>query len=147
MNLGRRRSGKSGQILALFAGSLVVIILVVGLAIDAGNVFLQRRDSQNGSDIGAMAGTKRLADYYVSGVAFTGRNVYTSISTRMTENNCAGGTSNCQWSAHYVGHEPARPSWTRPVAAGDTAPPSSGVRRRSVSRWTSTAHRGPSSSA
>jgi Flp pilus assembly protein TadG len=123
-----RRSRKEGQILALFAGGLVVIILVVGLAIDAGNVFLQRRDSQNGSDIGAMAGTKRLADYYVQGTAFTGtNNVYTSVATRMTENNCAGGTSNCQWTARYVGPRTGASFMDLgPVTPTDAAPPNVG---------------------
>ncbi len=127
MNLGRR-TRKEGQILALFAGSLVVIILVVGLAIDAGNAFLQQRDSQNGSDIGAMAGTKRLADYYVSGMAFSGtNNVYTAVATRMTENNCAGGTSNCQWTARYVGPRTGATFMDLgPVTPTDTAPPNVG---------------------
>ena len=57
----RRRS--EGQILAMFAGGAILLILITGLVIDGGNVFLQRRDSQNSADIGAMAGTKRLADY------------------------------------------------------------------------------------
>ncbi|MBA2720203.1 MAG: hypothetical protein H0U52_13335 [Chloroflexi bacterium] len=124
MNTARVRSAP-GQILPLFAGSLLVLILVVGLVIDGGNVFLQRRDAQNGADIGAMAGTKRLADYYVKGSAFTaGNNVYSAVSTRMTENNCAGGTSGCTWAARYVGPRTGASFVDLgPVSAGDTAPP------------------------
>ena len=57
---------EEGQILALFAGSPRRVHPRRGLVIDGGNVFLSRRDSQNSADIGSMAGTKRLADYYVS---------------------------------------------------------------------------------
>jgi len=104
----RRRS--EGQILAMFAGGAILLILITGLVIDGGNVFLQRRDSQNSADIGAMAGTKRLADYYVlptgsAGKAFTGTdNVYTKIATRMGQNDCSSAVgSDCSWTARYVG--------------------------------------------
>lgn len=114
-----------GQILPLFAGALLVIILVVGLVIDGGNVFLQQRGGQNGADIGAMAGTKRLADYYVKGTAFTASdNAYTAVSTRMTENDCPGGTSSCTWTARYVGPRTGATFMDLgPVTATDTVPP------------------------
>ena len=116
--------GQRGQILAIFAGGLIALILVVGLVIDGGNVFLTRRDSQNSADLGAMAGTKRLADYYVKAQAFTGsNNVYTAVATRMGENNCATG-SVCTWTARYVG--PRTGSTFQdlgPVTPSDTAPP------------------------
>jgi Flp pilus assembly protein TadG len=119
------RARAQGQILPLFAGALLVLILVVGLVIDGGNVFLQQRDSQNGADIGAMAGTKRLADYYVKGTAYTvADNVFTAITTRMTENNCPGTPSNCTWTAKYVGPRTGAGFMDLgPVTAGDTAPP------------------------
>ncbi len=119
-----RARARQGQILPLFAGSLLVIILIVGLVIDGGNVFLQQRDSQNGADIGAMAGTKRLADYYVKGTAYTPtNNVYTAIATRMTENNC-GASSACTWTAKYVGPRTGAGFLDLgPVAATDPNPP------------------------
>lgn len=132
---GARRA-EEGQILALFAGAAVVLILITGLVIDGGNVFLQRRDTQNSADLGAMAGAKRLADYYVlpavtagaptPGKAFTGpNNVYTMIGTRMGQNDCPTGVgSNCSWTARYVG--PRSGSGfvdLGPVSALDTAPP------------------------
>ena len=126
---GRRRA--EGQILAVFAISVVVLILLTGLVIDGGNVFLQRRDSQNSADLGAMAGTKRLADYYVlptgaAGKAFTPTdNVYTIIATRMTQNDCpTGGGSICSWSARYVGPRSGSTFVDLgPVTPNDTAPP------------------------
>ena len=41
---------EDGQILAIFAGALVALILISGLVIDGGNVFVTRRDSQDSAD-------------------------------------------------------------------------------------------------
>ncbi len=129
-NGARRRS--EGQILALFAGGAVLLILITGLVIDGGNVFLQRRDSQNSADISALAGTKRLADYYVlptgtAGKAFTATdNVYTAIDTRMGQNDCPSGAGSiCSWTARYVGQRAgANFIDLGPVTVADVAPPS-----------------------
>ena len=106
--MSHRRSHQrreDGQILAIFAGALVLLILISGLVIDGGNVFLTRRDSQNSADLGSMAGTKRLADYYVKNQAYTGiDNVYTAIATRMVQNDCSAAVGSiCSWTARYVG--------------------------------------------
>lgn len=52
-----RHSGRAerGQILALFTLGLVAIVSMVGLVIDGGDVFLQRRQMQNVADAAAMA--------------------------------------------------------------------------------------------
>ena len=125
MRLVRERRSEEGQILPIFAGALLVIILVVGLVIDGGNVFVQRRDSQNSADIAAMAGTKRLADYYVSNKVYTvADNVYTAISTKMDENNCPATGTICSWTAHYVGPRTGATFMDLGlVAATDTNPP------------------------
>ena len=124
---GRRQDG---QILALFAGGVIVLILIAGLVIDGGNVFLQRRDAQNAADIGSMAGTKRIADYYVKptgtpGKAFTGSdNAFTQIASKMTVNGCPTG-GDCAWTARYVGpRSGATFVDLGPVGASDGAPPS-----------------------
>ncbi len=123
MHAPQPRSHERGQILALFAGGLVVIVLVVGLAIDAGNVFLQRRASQNDADIGAMAGTKKMLDNYVAN-SWPAGTVYASIDQRMTDNNCAGGTSSCTWTARYVGPRTGATFLDMgPVTTTDTVPP------------------------
>jgi Putative Flp pilus-assembly TadE/G-like len=44
-----------GQMLAIFAIALVAVIAMVGLIIDGGDTFLQRRDQQNVADAAAMA--------------------------------------------------------------------------------------------
>ena len=58
-----RKRGPKGQILVLFALSSTVIILAVGLVIDGGNAFVQRRNSQNTSDFAALAGARVIAEW------------------------------------------------------------------------------------
>lgn len=59
----RRFSIKSekGQSIVLVAIVMVGMLVIAGLAIDGGNLFLQRRRVQNAADAGAMAGTRTLA--------------------------------------------------------------------------------------
>ena len=117
---------EDGQILAIFAGALVALILISGLVIDGGNVFVTRRDSQDFADIGSMAGTKRLADYYVKSQTFTStNNVYTAVATRMVQNNCSDAAGSiCSWTARYVGPRTgASFQDLGPVTSTDTAPP------------------------
>jgi hypothetical protein len=48
------------QILALFAVALVVLAGLVGIVVDGGNVYVQRRTAQAAADAAAMAGTREL---------------------------------------------------------------------------------------
>lgn len=90
MNLPTRGSGQHGQMIALFALSLTVIILIAGLAVDGGYAFMQRRSSQNASDFGALAGARVVA-FFISGDTTNGTdvNVASSITAAVTAN---GGT-------------------------------------------------------
>ena len=57
--LGHRRRGadeERGQILVIFALALVVMIGMVGLVLDGGGAFAQRRSEQNAADLAALAG-------------------------------------------------------------------------------------------
>jgi hypothetical protein len=47
-----------GQVLVLFAGSLVAIFLIAALAFDVGMTLLERRDQQNAADAAALAGAR-----------------------------------------------------------------------------------------
>jgi Flp pilus assembly protein TadG len=51
-----RRRTTGGQIVVLFVLALIAIIGVVGLAIDGGGAFAQRRDQQTAADLAALAG-------------------------------------------------------------------------------------------
>lgn len=59
----RSRSGESGQILIVFALAVLVIIGIVGLAMDGGATYAQRRDQQTAADLAALAGAN---DYLLS---------------------------------------------------------------------------------
>ena len=60
---GRER----GQILVLFALGVVAMIAMVGLVLDGGDTFAQRRDQQNGADLAALAGANAYLNTYTSG--------------------------------------------------------------------------------
>ncbi len=53
---------EKGQSIVLIAIVMVGLLAFAGLAIDGGNLFLQRRRVQNAADAGAMAGTRVLAE-------------------------------------------------------------------------------------
>jgi Flp pilus assembly protein TadG len=55
-----KRSGQRGQILVLFVVALVAIIAGVGLVIDGGFAFAQRRNEQNAADLAAFAGANAM---------------------------------------------------------------------------------------
>jgi Flp pilus assembly protein TadG len=55
-----RTSRERGQILVLFALSLVAIIGMVGLVLDSGGAFAQRRSQQNAADVAALAAANDL---------------------------------------------------------------------------------------
>jgi Flp pilus assembly protein TadG len=84
------RTPTKGQILALFALSLTVILLAVGLVIDGGNALVQRRSSQNAADLAALAGARLVASK-IDGDTLNGTdaNVRAAIQATATAN---GGT-------------------------------------------------------
>jgi Flp pilus assembly protein TadG len=51
-----RGRAERGQIVVLFALALVAIVAMVGLVLDGGSAFAQRRASQNAADLAALAG-------------------------------------------------------------------------------------------
>ena len=59
-NRFRRCQEERGQILLLMALLLTVFIGLVGLTVDAGFLYAQRRQAQNGADAAALAGAQRL---------------------------------------------------------------------------------------
>jgi hypothetical protein len=83
---GDRRRGR-GQILVLFAGSLVAIILAIGLVVDGGNALAQRRGAQNAADFGAMAGARVIAEWVGGDLANgTDANVRDAITNAVVGN-------------------------------------------------------------
>jgi hypothetical protein len=62
----RRRRHERGQILVLFVLALVTMMAMVGLVLDGGDTFAQRRHQQNGADLAAMAGANAYLNAYAS---------------------------------------------------------------------------------
>lgn len=56
----RRTSASEGQIIVIFALGLVAMIAMVGLVLDGGSTFAQRRGQQNASDLAALAGANEF---------------------------------------------------------------------------------------
>jgi hypothetical protein len=108
--IDRRSRPEDGQVLVIFATALVVIVLLVGLVIDGGVAFLNRRDAQNIADTASMAATKIVANHYVEltkadGTAYTSGDVYAVIRHNIeTANGCvaSGGSVPCTWTASFV---------------------------------------------
>lgn len=75
----RRREG--GQILVLFALGLVAMVAMVGLVIDGGFAYSQRRTQQNAADLASLAGANSLmvaGDYKAIAEGVAADNGYTS---------------------------------------------------------------------
>ena len=49
------RRSEAGQILVIFTLSIVVVLAITGLALDAGSTFTQKREQQNAADLAALA--------------------------------------------------------------------------------------------
>jgi len=100
-----RRREERGQILVIVAAGIFVFIAMVGLVIDTGVGFRERRNLQNASDLSAMAGTKVIADHYLDG-GRTGPEVYDAVDASLLANGCIA-ADGCEWSAVYVRPDPA----------------------------------------
>lgn len=55
-------SRERGQILVLFAGSLIALFTIAALVFDVGMMLVERRDQQNAADAGALAGARFVLD-------------------------------------------------------------------------------------
>ena len=105
-----RHRDERGQVIVVFAISLVTIILAVGLVIDGGFAFVNRRDAQNTADLAALAGTKVILNYYVAVPSQTattaGPEVYNAIRANAASNNCPEVQPiPCSWTAQYIDNE------------------------------------------
>ena len=54
------RSNERGQILVMFGGGLIALLIIAALAFDVGMMLVERRDEQNAADAAALAGARYL---------------------------------------------------------------------------------------
>jgi Flp pilus assembly protein TadG len=93
-------SSERGQIIVIFALSLVAITAMVGLVLDGGGAFAQRRAEQNASDIAALAAANELivnlgsSDWHTTALNASAQNGYThgvgGVNVEATCINCPG---------------------------------------------------------
>ena len=95
-----RPTRERGQILVLFALALVAIVGMVGLVLDSGGAFAQRRNEQNAADVAALAAANDLivnqgdADWVGTARSIASQNGYTDgvngASVQVSCVNCPG---------------------------------------------------------
>jgi hypothetical protein len=85
-NPTRRR--EHGQAIALLAIALAAVVAGVGIVVDGGYAFAQRRVSQNAADFAAMAGTRIIGQKHTGRPAGTGTaaNVTAAIQSALAAN-------------------------------------------------------------
>ena len=118
----RQSRGEHGQILVIVAGGMTALLIFVGLVIDGGNAFLNRRAAQNTSDLSALAGTRlisagyaRRSDSTFDECTYTGdtnptsnhcsqAEIFRAIKASVEANDCSlTGAIPCSWQAYFVG--------------------------------------------
>lgn len=84
-----RRDDQRGQILIIFVLALVAIVAGVGLVVDSGFAFAQRRGEQNAADLAALAGADAMLnghDATAAALATTKENKYEHGQNGVTVN-------------------------------------------------------------
>lgn len=97
MTLRRRPAARDerGQILVLFALGAVAMIAMVGLVLDGGDTFAQRRDQQAGADVAAMAGANAYMQAQYGGASPTSARAtaVSAATAAATRNGYTAGTN------------------------------------------------------
>ena len=81
----RHMRDERGQVLAIVAGGMLVIVAMVGLVIDGGHAWGQQRGTQNGADSVAKAGTI-VIQQSLAGAAKTNGDVGCAVAAAAAEN-------------------------------------------------------------
>ena len=74
-----RTRASDGQIIVIFALGLVAMIAMVGLILDGGSTFAQRRGQQNAADLAALAGAN---EFLLNGVKADAETVARSVAAQ-----------------------------------------------------------------
>ena len=113
-----------GQIIVLFALALVAIVAMVGLVLDGGSAYAQRRGEQNAADLAALAGANdylvnsNSAQAIVTARAVAAQNGYThganGVTVNVTVNTSNGATVKVDVSSPHANNFASivgMPSW------------------------------------
>ena len=93
----RRHSREDGQIIVIFALALIAIVGMVGLVLDGGSTYAQRRAQQNAVDLAAMGAANQ---YLVTGDKTTAQAKAAAIATQNGFDPAAGSTIDVTWEAN-----------------------------------------------
>ena len=85
---GAERGASTGQILVMFALLLTALLGALGLSVDLGVAFSQRRTMQSAADAGALAGTRMVAKNNVDSVPTS---VLSEVTNVIQKNKLSGG--------------------------------------------------------
>ncbi len=97
-----------GQSIVIIAVVMVGLIALMGLAIDGGALFMQRREMQSAADAAALSGTRALAEAICGDAAFNDAfisaaiNKYAESNGVKDTNSVPGDAINGNVRAHYV---------------------------------------------
>jgi Flp pilus assembly protein TadG len=122
----RRR--EDAQILALFAVALVVLAGLVGIVLDGGNVYVQRRTAQAAADAAALAGTRELRQTpaaAIQGGSGTSNTLAGAVCTYAQANSF--GIATTVTSAYFVGTDGTTSVGSIPILTNCSTPTSTTV--------------------
>jgi hypothetical protein len=92
---------ESGQVLAFVAVLMVVLLAMLALVLDGGNLYLQRRRMQNAADAGAIAGARILCLNGTADEAWAVAQDYSIVRNRADTADITVG----DWSVTVVAHK------------------------------------------
>ncbi|HEY6537556.1 MAG TPA: TadE family protein, partial [Candidatus Dormibacteraeota bacterium] len=121
----RNHAGERGQVAVLFAISLVVLLILVGIAIDGGFGLFQYRKAQNAADFAAVAAAQALQiNCTDKGGDMADGTQITNVIDDLVNANAPDATSSVgdeHWTAYYLNDLGKAFSPSVPVTAGGAA--------------------------
>lgn len=113
----------SGQMVVLFGLSLVVLVLIVGLVVDGGYAYAQRRGAQNAADFAAIAGTRVVGEARIGdAVNGTDGNVKGAIQAVLAANHAQPATFDATNGPRYVDRSGNRLTYVGDAALAGAIP-------------------------
>ncbi len=100
-NESAHHNRESGQVLAFVAVLMVVLLAMLALVLDGGNLYLQRRRMQNAADAGAIAGARILCLNGTADEAWAVAQDYSIVRNRADTADITVG----DWSVTVVAHK------------------------------------------
>ncbi len=93
--LQRGPEGERGAVAVIVSIGLVALLALVGLVVDGGNAFSQRRQMQNAADAAALAGANALQQYRSTTPKPSAAIIYSAARAKATENGAKASPFTC----------------------------------------------------